>query len=275
VKTNHGLVAAGAVVLASGGKSYPALGATGAGYDLARSVRHTIVAPVPALVGLVTAERWPASLAGVSLSSARVWIDLPKVGKAGRTGDVLFTHGGISGPAVLDLSGEVSQLLTEHKTVPVRLEVVAARPRAAWLAELDRWDHTDGTKLVRLMLGASMPAALVQIVLKQAGVDGETRCAHLARPAREAIAAMLGGMELTVTRTEGFERAIVTRGGVSLKEVDPRTLQSRLVAGLYLAGEVLDLDGACGGYNLQWAFSSGRLAGQSAMSPQRHGEHRE
>ncbi|RPI63587.1 MAG: aminoacetone oxidase family FAD-binding enzyme, partial [Planctomycetaceae bacterium] len=264
VQTNHGFVACRCVILASGGKSYPTLGATGAGYELAKHVGHSIVSPIPALVGLVTKEGWPGRLAGASVASARVWIDMPKASKIGVTGDVLFTHNGISGPVVLDISGDVAEMLEANQIVQLRLELVAGRNEKSWLADLDRWAQSDGTKLIRSMLVKYVPAGLVDVLLKKAGVAAESRCAHLDRAARNAIASLLAGAPLAVTRTEGFDKAIVTRGGVSLKEVNPRTLESRCVSGLFFAGEVLDLDGPCGGYNLQWAFSSGQLAGESA-----------
>ena len=266
IQTNKGSVVSTRVILATGGKSYPQLGATGGGYELAKSVGHTIVEPLPALVGLVTEEAWPARCAGLSVSRARVWIDLPGCPKSGRTGDVLFTHKGISGPAVLDISGDVAQKLQNHPAVPVCLDLTHGITKAQWLKRLDDWGHNEGSLLIRTLLGSAAPSRLVATILSLSGVELETVASQVSRPQRDAIAELLTALPLTVRASEGFDKAMITRGGVSLKEVDPRTLESKLVAGLYFAGEVLDLDGPCGGYNLQWAFSSGNLAGASAVN---------
>ena len=272
IQTSRGRVAAPAVILATGGKGYPDLGATGSGYALARQAGHTIVDSTPALVPLVTRETWPRELAGLALSPARVRIDLPgrppafahglRCGKrAGITGDILFTHTGLSGPAVLDLSGDVAVLLRDRAEVPLRLDLAPGTTRADWLARLDSWPLSEGRKTIRTLLAAHFPRALADLLCRLAGLDPATRPAQVSRPARRALADLLTALPLTVTATEGWDRAMVTRGGVALKEVDPKTLRSRRLAGLAFAGEILDLDAPSGGFNLQWAFSSGHLAG--------------
>jgi len=277
LETSRGRIAANAVILATGGKGYPALGAAGAGYALAREAGHTIVEPTPALVPLVTRETWPRELAGLALSPARARIDLPgrppafapgapglRCGpRAGITGDLLFTHTGLSGPAILDLSGDVAVLLSDRAEVPLRLDLAPRTTRAEWLARLDSWPLSEGRKALRTLLAAHFPRALADLLCRLAGLAPATRPAQVSRPARRALADLLTALPLTVTATEGWNRAMVTRGGVALKEVDPQTLASRLLPGLAFAGEILDLDGPSGGFNLQWAFSSGRLAGSS------------
>jgi len=277
LETSRGRVAANAVILATGGKGYPDLGATGSGYALAREVGHSIVEPTPALVPLVTRETWPREIAGLALSPAHARIDIPgrppafapgapglRRGKrAGITGDLLFTHTGLSGPAVLDLSGDVAVLLSDRAEVPLRLNLAPRTTRAEWLARLDSWPLSEGRKTLRTLLAAHFPRALADLLCRLAGLDPATRPAQVSRPARRALADLLTALPLTVTATEGWDRAMVTRGGVALKEVDPQTLRSRLVPGLAFAGEILDLDAPSGGFNLQWAFSSGRLAGSS------------
>jgi len=259
-------LAADRVVLACGGRSWPQLGGTGGGYDLARQAGHTVIDPVPALVPLVTQEDWPARLSGVALAGARVWIDLPRRRKAGVTGDVLFTHRGVSGPAVLDLSGTVARELAKGGPVPVAVGVVASMDAAAWADRLRAWRTTDGRKHVATLLARHVPASVGRLVCERAGVDPRTPAGQLARAGCRALADGLGRLTLTATATEGFDVAFVTGGGVSLKEVDPHTLGSRRAPGLYLAGEMLDLDGPTGGFNLQWAFASGRLAGRAAVA---------
>ena len=273
LETSQGPIAAQRVVLATGGKSYSALGATGSGYELARQAGHTIIEPLPALVPLVLQEAWPRACAGVSLSPARVWIDLPKQSKAGVTGDVLITHTGLSGPAVLDLSTEVSALLQHQPTVPIRLDLVPYVPADRWQTRFDQWQRTHGTSLLRTQLAQYIPASLAQSIYRRAGLGDHDRVAHLSRAQRDALVGLLTALPLTVIGTEGFDKAIITRGGVSLRQVSPAQLQSKLVKGLFFAGELLDLAGPCGGYNLQWAFSSGHLAGLSAARGRVHELH--
>jgi len=264
VETAGGRVAAPRVVIATGGRSYPELGATGTGYDLARQAGHTMVEPTPALVPLVTRETWPGECAGVAVSPARVWIDLAKQPRAGVTGDILFTHTGLSGPAVLDLSGDVAALLPTRGSVPLRIDLAPGTTVAEWSARFDRWQAVGGEKTARALLDRYLPRSLAAAVCAAAGIHPLARPAGITRPQRRTLAEHLAALPLTVTGTEGWASAMVTRGGVGLKEVDPRTLESRRVAGIFFAGEILDLDGPSGGFNLQWAFSSGHLAGAAS-----------
>jgi hypothetical protein len=253
------------IILAAGGCSYAALGGTGAGLKLARKAGHTIVEPVPALVPLVTQETWPAKLAGVSVAEATLRIDLPHERQAASRGDILFTHRGLSGPAVLNLSGRISRLLIKASPVPVLLSLPLASsgiaPGESAAAILERWRVSAGASQVRTLLARQLPRALVDALCEQAGVAADTPAARLPRPVQDDLAQRLAATRLTITRTEGFEHAMVTAGGVALKEVDPRTLASRLIGRLAFAGEILDLDGPTGGFNLHWAFASGALAG--------------
>ena len=266
VETPAGRFDADRVVVCCGGRSYPNLGARGGGYELARQAGHKIVELVPALVGLVCKEEALGECAGVSIPHARVWIDLPRAPKAGRSGAILFTHSGVSGPAVLDISGDVSALLATRKDVPLRIDLSPAEHKDAWLRRLDAWGHEHGTGTVRSLLAGHMPQAVADMICQTSLISPIAPMANIDRARRNLIVEHVKSLPATVTRTEGFDKAIVTRGGVELKQVDPRTLASRLVAGLHFAGEMLDLDGPCGGYNLQWAFSSGNLAGRSAAA---------
>lgn len=257
-------VAATAVILAAGGCSYPGLGANGSGFELARGLGHTLVPPVPALVPLVTAEEWPRTLTGITFPDVALRIALSRCRQMEWRGALLFTHRGISGPAVLDASGEVAALLAAGEaTVPLHISFRPGRTPAAWREELARWRRGQGAKLLRTLLAGELPAAVAEVFAQMAGA-AEERVARLTRDQEGRLAEALAATPVTVTATEGFARAMATRGGASLKEVDPRTLESRRVPGLFLAGEVLDVDGPCGGYNLQWAFSSGQLAGRQA-----------
>ena len=249
-------------MLASGGRGYPALGGSGDGCELARQAGHDIVTPTPALVPLDVAEPWCRQCAGLAVPNATVTLDVTRHRRS-ETGDILLTHHGLSGPAVLDLSGDVAQLLTKRPTVELTVQWQADAPADTWRRRLDEAQASARRKLVVNVIGQWLPHRLAAALCEQARCERVTM-AELRSAARDALVALLGAARLTVTGTAGFERAMVTRGGVALKGVDPRTLASRHAPGLYLAGELLDLDGPCGGFNLQWAFSSGRVAGRAA-----------
>jgi len=251
------------VVVAAGGKSYANLGGTGGGYALADQAGHAIVPPVPALAALDTREAWPGECAGITMPAVRLCIDLPAHRRRAREGDLLFTHTGLSGPAAIDLAGDVAQLLEERESAPLRLQLLPEVSEAAWRERFERWRRDSGRKHLRNLLSRHLPQKLADVACAQAGAVANVRAAELPKKAMNALAAWLAAAPLTATATAGFDKAMATRGGVALKQVNPKTLQSKLVAGLYFAGEVLDLDGPCGGYNLQWAFSSGYLAGCS------------
>jgi len=271
VDTSAGPEVADCVILATGGRSYPHLGAAGSGYELARRVGHRIAEPTPALVGLVTREGWPGGLAGVSLPATNVRIDLPRQPKAGVTGELLFTHRGVSGPAVLDLSAEVAVLLGKHEAVPLRLSFLPGVAMDDWPRRMDAWRREHGRRRVAGLLAESLPAALAGALCERAGLAGATLASQLSAAAATALAERLANCPLHAVGTEGWGRAMVTRGGVRLKEVRPETLESRIVAGLHFAGELLDLDGPCGGYNLTWAFAAGWLAGTAALTQRNRG----
>jgi len=263
VATATGRYPATAVVLATGGCSYAALGATGSGYAFARSVGHTVVEPVPALVPLVVKEPAAKALAGVVVPAAEVRIDLA-TGNKRHPGSVLFTHRGLSGPLILDLSGEVASLLASHAEVPLRMNWVSGQRVEDWQARFQAWHRTAGRKMIRSLLSEHLPGSCAVLLCAMANLPDDARAMSFTRAQRQALGERLTATRWTVIATEGWPKAMVTRGGVALDEVDPRTLASRRVKGLYFAGELLDLDGPCGGYNLTWAFASGYLAGRAA-----------
>jgi len=252
-----------AAVLATGGRSYPSLGATGDGYAPAAALGHRIVPPGPALapVGVGRETCGPfTGCAGVSLRGTQVAVARGGEVLARRRGDVLFTHGGLSGPAVLDLS---------RYAAPGDLLRVALVPglddRAAAEGRLEEEIACHGRRSVaNLLSGLGVPGCVARAVAAAAGLPPATKAAELTRAARRELAASLAGHPFPVASLGGWDKAMVTRGGVALDEVDPKTLESRRVPGLFFAGEVLDVDGETGGYNLQAALSTGYLAGLSA-----------
>ena len=257
--------AATAVVLSAGGASYPKLGGGDGGFSLARKAGHQIVPVCPALVPLVTRESWPSKLAGIVIPNTTIRLaSEPSRGTGLAVGSLLFTHRGISGPAVLDISGEAGAVLMRERSVELIVDLTPSRSVESWKADFESWRKKHGTRSVLSLMKTVFPVAVANELLDLTGVPPERQMARISREQVHAVVKSAKTLQLTITGTEGFDKAMVTRGGVSLDDVNPKTLESRIVHGLCFAGEVLDVDGPCGGYNLQWAFSSGFLAGRSA-----------
>lgn len=252
------------VVLACGGRSWGSLGSDGSGFALAQAVGHRIVEPVPALVPLATAESWPGRCAGITLPDAEVRLAAGKARAAPRRGALLFTHRGLSGPAVLDLSGAVASELASGRAVALRIDLAPERSDEDLRRQLAAWRREQGGRPLAAALSGLLPRGLVECLLAARGVPPDRACGQATRAEQEAVVSAVKDVRLAIAATEGFERSMVTRGGVDLGEVLPETLESRRIGGLHFAGEILNLDGPCGGYNLQWAFASGWLAGTAA-----------
>lgn len=260
------------VIVTVGGKSWPGCGTVGEGYSWLRELGHTIVPTRPALVPLVGGTHWMHEISGVTLDSvtASVWA-VPQAGKKppkkpllARRGGFLFTHFGFSGPTAMDVSGIITAATRPQET-RLTLDLVPDLPTdqvARWVADQRRGG---GRRKVSAAIAELIPRRLADAVTETAGAT-EVSFAELPRAKSDALIQSLKQLTLPVTGTRGFDKAEVTAGGVSLKEVDPRTMQSRIVAGLFIAGEILDLDGWIGGYNFQSAFSTGLLAGTHAVT---------
>ncbi len=272
VETESGLLRPAAVILAAGGQSYPDLGSDGSGFRLARQAGLEVVQPVPALAGLVTREEWPKTLAGIVLEHGGMRLEEVK-GTAGRmhAGPLLFTHKGLSGPPALNCSGEIAARLrglggpagaAAPPTVPVRVCLDTRRGEEEWARLFAEWRSRKGGRALHNLLSGEMPRALAVTLCGLSGAR-DVAAARAGKQAVAALAAACCGLRLHITGTEGWGRAMVTRGGVALKELEPATLACRNVVNLFCAGEIADLDGWCGGYNLTWAFASGRLAGRA------------
>lgn len=277
VSTTQRALGAAGVVLATGGRSYPSCGTTGDGYLFAAEFGHAIVRPRPALVPLTSDTLWVRALQGVTVPDVHVRVFESPESESGelrllaqRREALLFTHFGISGPAVMD----VSRALSGH-----------AQPRAVSLIcdflpdikadQLDAWLQTEAARAGRRhvvgILALRLPQRLVDALVQQASIPPDRRGAELSKAERQRLVEAVKHRSIPVSGTLGFDKAEVTAGGVCLEEVDSHTMQSKLVPGLYLAGELLDLDGPIGGYNFQAAFSTGWLAGHSAAIVGRRG----
>jgi len=257
VRTAKGRYRARAVVIATGGRSYPGTGSTGDGYALARTLGHTIVAPAPALTPVIVKGYLFGNCAGISLCDVRATIlhDGKKV--HGSRGDLLLTHKGLSGPGILDLSRHV------RPGDVIRVALVD-RDAQAFERELVVELAAQGKRSLRNVLARyDVPERLLTQVLDILGIPRELKASQLDKRTRRRLVEHLTGLPFEVERLGGYDEAMVTRGGVSAREIAPNTMGSRKVPGLYFAGEVVDVDGDTGGYNLQFAFSSGVLAAQS------------
>ena len=258
------VLSAARVILTTGGQSYPGSGTTGDGYGLASRLGHTVVTPRPALVPITVAAPWVAELRGVTVPdvAVRVRDDASVCLTAGR-GSLLFAHFGLSGPVVLD----VSRVVSGHPRPETLLLELDLLPRLAEPA-LDDYLRTEsvnsGKKQLAGVLAEHLPRRLCETLLALAGLPAERRAAALSRADRGRLVECVKRLRIPVTGTLGFRKAEVTAGGVALDEVDSRSLRSKRQPRLYVAGEVLDLDGPIGGYNFQAAFSTGWLAGTAA-----------
>jgi predicted Rossmann fold flavoprotein len=258
--TPHRTLTSTRVILTSGGQSYPGCGTTGDGYPILARLGHTIVAPRPALVPLTTDVPWVAELRGVTVPDVIVRILEDGEKLASRRGSLLFAHFGLSGPVVLDVSRVVSgHARSESLVLEIDLLPGMTEP------DLDEYLRTEslssGKKHLAGVLAVHLSRRLAETLLVLAGMPIDRKAAALGKLDRMQVVQRVKHLRVPITGTLGFKKAEVTAGGVSLDEIDSRTMQSKRVPGLFIAGEVLDLDGPIGGYNFQAAFSTGWLAG--------------
>lgn len=255
---------ADAVIIATGGASYPGTGSTGDGYRLAQSVGHSIVPIRPALVPIETAGDTAARLQGLSLRNVtvRVWANGKRLDEA--FGEMLFTHYGVSGPIILKLSRQIVDALQAGHEVALSIDLKPALDAQKLDARLRRDLDQHSRRQFRTILKELLPSKLIPICLDETGIPPLAPAHQITADQRGRLRRWLQEFRLEVTGHRSFREAIITAGGVKTREVDPRTMESRLVRGLFFAGEVLDLDADTGGYNLQAAFSTGWVAGRAA-----------
>jgi len=263
VKLSQGVLEAPAVILATGGASYPQTGSTGDGFRMARKAGHTLVPIRPFLVPLMIKEPWVPELQGLSLKNISASVYLNGRKKISEFGEMLFTHFGISGPIILTLSGQVGDWLKEGQ-VEISLNLKPALTEKQLDERLKRELLTHHLKGIQGVLKFLVPNKMTPIFLTLLQIPGDKKGNQITAEERQRLKTLLTDLRLTVSGTRPLEEAIITAGGISLKEVDPRTMESKIIKGLFLCGEVLDIQGKTGGYNLQAAFSTGWVAGESA-----------
>lgn len=270
VVTDRETYHADAVVIATGGKSYPATGSTGDGYILAAQVGHKITDIRPSLVPIVTVESWVKDLMGISLRNVELSVVAKNKVQAKMFGEMMFTHFGITGPIVLSLSHTVGKLMRKKNIGTIGLDInlkPALSPETLDKRLQKDFDLYSKKQLINGMKDL-LPSRLIPLIIELAGIDPQKPINQISKEERQQIGYMLQHMPLTVKGLRPVEEAIVTAGGISLKEFNPKTMESKLVKGLYGAGEVLDIDAFTGGYNLQAAFSTGYVAAMHITHPE-------
>ncbi len=272
VELYAGRIKCRAVIIATGGASYPKTGSTGDGYEIARAVGHTIVPIRSALAGLVCAEDWTKDLQGLSLRNVTAKLVFEHSGSEASVknkpravceefGEMLFTHFGISGPIILTLSRQAGELMNKGY-VWISIDLKPALDHEKLHARLIR--DFKQTKHLRNYIPQLLPKRLGEVIIELSGIPPDKPVNTITAQERAQLVNLLKDLRLRVLRLAPIEEAIVTAGGVSTKEIDPKTMMSKIVKGLFFAGEVIDIDACTGGFNMQAAFSTGWVAGESS-----------
>ena len=263
VKTSRGEYKADRVILCNGGASYPQTGSDGSGYKLAKAVGHTIVAPTPSLVPLCAAEKWCKDIMGLSLKNVEITaFNSSKKKLYSGFGEMLFTHFGVSGPLILSLSAHIKQELKNG--VSIKIDLKPALTEEQLDARILRDFDAQKNKHIINSLDALLPKKLIPVVVELSEIEPHKAVCEITREERKSLLAVIKGLELSITGFRPLSEAIITSGGVKTAEINSSTMESKIVKGLYFAGEIIDVDGYTGGFNLQVAWSTGYLAGINA-----------
>jgi predicted flavoprotein YhiN len=258
------IIRASRVILSTGGASYPQTGSSGDGYQMAENLNHTITPLKPGLVPLTIKEKWPLAMQGLVLKEVVLTVKHGKKGKIKVAGDLLFTHFGVSGPTLLDSSQEIVKILDKEGEVRLYVDLMPQRTREQ-IEERLRYDFKKYSKRdIQNYLRFHLPPGFIKALLEFLDIDQHKKLNQISRQERIKLLDNIKSLKLTVDGHLPLAKAMVTCGGISKKEIDPQTMESRLVQGLYLAGEIITGCAPSGGYNLQQAFSTGFLAGRSA-----------
>ena len=248
-----------ACIICTGGLSYPSTGSTGDGFRFAEETGHKVIKCRPSLVPLCAEEEWCKELMGLSLKNVAVSLRAGGKEKYSGFGEMLFTHFGVSGPLILSASSYYAEVPPDRAALLIDLKPALSAEQLDKRLLRD-FDENRGRQF-KNALGELFPAKLIPVMIKLSGIRPEKRVNEITKQERRAFAELMKSLPLTITGTRGFSEAVITKGGVSVKEVNPSTMESKKMKGLYFAGEVLDLDAMTGGFNLQIAWSTGHLAG--------------
>lgn len=262
IRTNKGIFTSDKYILATGGMSYPLTGSDGYGYTLAKSVGHTIIEPKPALVPVMTQEKWVKDLAGLTLKNINMDVYKDNKKEFSKFGELLFTHVGISGPIVIDSSREIGNLL-ETSMVKVVIDLKPALSYPILRERINKDLEEAGNKAIKNSLNKLLPSSLIPVIITLTKINPETKASQLTKEEKNLLLHQLKELTLNISNIGDWNNAIVTDGGIDIKEIDPNTMKSKLIDNLYFAGEIIDVYGPTGGYNLQLCWSTGYLSGIS------------
>ena len=256
-------ITADAVVVATGGISYPSTGSTGDGYRFARNCGHKVTELFPSLVPMEVKEWYAKELQGLSLKNIEIRITDGKKKLYDEFGEMLFTHYGVTGPVILSASSIVGKML-EEKELVLHIDLKPALTEEQLDKRLLREFEANHNKQFKNAIDSLLPAKLRPVIIELSGIEEEKKVHEITKEERLSLLRLIKDFHMTLTGLRGYNEAIITKGGISIKEIDPGTMESKLIKNLYFAGEVLDLDAVTGGFNLQIAWSTGYLAGISA-----------
>lgn len=259
LETSCGKFLSQKVIIATGGLGYPLLGAEGDGHQMAISCGHKITDTYPAMMPLRTSESWVANCTADTIPKVEMKIDIKKAKNIKYKGDLIFTKHGIRGPVVLDMAREITPYLDKYGEVPILLNLTKGMNEE----RIRNHISLNSSKSIIDTISEILPLSVATEIIALAEIDTSLSWAKNTGIKKDKLIKLLAWTPLTITGHDGYKMAMITRGGISLKEIDPRTMQSKIIDGLYFCGEVMDLDGPCGGYNLQWSFASGYLAGMT------------
>ncbi len=259
---NKEVIKAKNIILATGGTSRPETGSTGDAYKWLADLGHTVTLPTPSLVPVALKDVWVKKLSGVTLNNIKLTLYQNEVKQNVLKGKLLFTHLGVSGPTVLNMSKDVGELL-KYGEVILSLDLLPSEDYATLNTKLQKLFTEHDKKNFKNALSALIPSALVPVIIMLSKIDPDTKCHSVTREARLNLVKLLKGVPMTVSKLLGTDKAIITSGGVSLSEVDFKTMRSRLYPNLYLIGDILNIDRPSGGYSLQLCWTTGFVAGNS------------
>ena len=269
VHTNGGTVQADAVIIATGGLSYPSTGSTGDGYKFAKTFGHSVTSTFPSLVPLAVTEPWVADLTGLSLRNVKCTALQGNASLYQECGEMLFTPTGVTGPIVLRASAYLTEKLASGIHICLEIDLKPALSYEQLDARILRDFAESQNKNFANSLDGLLPQRLINTVITLSQIPPDKKVNTITKKERQNLVSVLKALPLTPTKTTGYKEAVITKGGVAVKEINPSTMMSKKLPGLFFAGEVLDVDAMTGGYNLQIAFSTGYLAGRSAAKYER------
>tara|TARA_B110000046_G_scaffold178229_1_gene205894 strand:- start:34 stop:1281 length:1248 start_codon:yes stop_codon:yes gene_type:complete len=269
IKTQKNSYISKNILLATGGMGYPKMGATGDGFEIVKKLGHTVTKLYPAMMPLATKETWQGNCRADTISKVTIKVNIPnnnKLKKLTAMGDLIFTPTGLRGPVILDFAREITPFLDEYNEVPILINLTHGMNEDEIIKKIKEKSIQEPNKSIVEVLSFILPISVANELCKICEIDVNLNYKSIIGKAKNKLIKLLAWTPFTITGHDGFNKAMITRGGILLKEIDPNTMQSKIIKGLYFAGEIVDIDGPCGGYNLQWSFSSGSLAGELLLN---------